>query len=404
MLRRTGFAALLATVALSAAPAYANLSPRPAPTPVPTPTYSAPPSTDLADQEVQRQQKALASESATLAKAAALATATLQAYQQAQREAEQATSTAISESVRATTAAHRTELARRQLHGYAGSLYRTGMVDSSLLILTDALSAKEPQQLFGGLGLVKRVGTTRSNALSSLADAQAQQGAAAYYAELAAEAAATAITRAVTAKAAAAKVVATYTHQVTARRIALAHSTSTLVFAKLRQENLKRAYVVARERGWVPEAAVAGAKAGHEVTCVGADVSGYPNGEIPAEALCPLWGARGHRLRGDAAAAFNAMSQEYATTFGAPICLTDSYRGFVAQVAVAIEKPTLAATPGMSNHGWGLATDLCDGVQTFDSPAHLWMVENSMRFGWFHPPWADASGSKPEAWHWEYAG
>ena len=25
-------------------------------------------------------------------------------------------------------------------------------------------------------------------------------------------------------------------------------------------------------------------------------------------------------------------------------------------------------------------------------------------YGWFHPDWAEASGSLPEPWHWEYAG
>ena len=392
---------LAAACALGMAPAHAA---SPSPSPKPTPKISIPPSSELAEKEVQRQQKALQSESAILATASARATATLQAYQQAQRDALEATRIAIAESVRATSAARATEAARRQLRGYAGSLYRTGMVDSTLLILTDAMTAQEPQQLFGGLGLAKRVGTSRANALTAYADAQAQQSAAAYNAEMALERQQEATVRAAKAKAEAAKVVATYRHQVIARRIALRTSTTTLGFAKLREENLEKAYDVARERGWVPEEAVAGAQAGREATCVGEDVSGYPNGEIPLEALCPLWGAKGHRLRADAAAAFNAMAKEYAAAFGAPICITDSYRGFEAQVAVAIEKPDLAATPGRSNHGWGLATDLCDGIQTFGSPQHQWMVDNSMQFGWFLPDWAQQGGSKPEPWHWEYAG
>lgn len=35
---------------------------------------------------------------------------------------------------------------------------------------------------------------------------------------------------------------------------------------------------------------------------------------------------------------------------------------------------------------------------------HQWMQDNSMRFGWFHPDWAEPTGSKPEPWHWEFAG
>jgi LAS superfamily LD-carboxypeptidase LdcB len=110
------------------------------------------------------------------------------------------------------------------------------------------------------------------------------------------------------------------------------------------------------------------------------------------------------QLRADAAYAFNSMATEYAATYGAPLCVNDSYRSFDGQVAVAAEKPMLAAHPGRSNHGWGIAVDLCGGVESFGTPAHKWMDDNAMLFGWFHPPWAEPTGSKPEAWHWEFAG
>ena len=109
-------------------------------------------------------------------------------------------------------------------------------------------------------------------------------------------------------------------------------------------------------------------------------------------------------LRADAAAAFNALSRKYAETFRAPICVTDSYRDYPSQVAVRAAKPTLAAVPGTSNHGWGVALDLCDGVQVFGSPQHEWLAQHAMAYGWFHPSWAQAGGSKPEPWHWEFAG
>jgi hypothetical protein len=116
--------------------------------------------------------------------------------------------------------------------------------------------------------------------------------------------------------------------------------------------------------------------------------------------LCPLWGTSGQVLRADAAASFNALSRKYAETFSAPICVTDSYRDFASQVAVRAAKPTLAAVPGTSNHGWGVALDLCDGVQVFGSPQHEWLKLHAMAYGWFHPSWAQAGGSKPEPWHW----
>jgi len=138
--------------------------------------------------------------------------------------------------------------------------------------------------------------------------------------------------------------------------------------------------------------------------CQGADLTAYSNGMIDPAALCPLWGAPGQLLRADAALAFEALSRAWAAQYGVPLCVTDSYRSFGDQVQLYATKPSLAARPGTSNHGWGVALDLCGGVQRFDSEQHLWMVRNGPQFGWFHPQWARQGGSKPEPWHWEFAG
>lgn len=138
--------------------------------------------------------------------------------------------------------------------------------------------------------------------------------------------------------------------------------------------------------------------------CVGESADGYANGFIPDAALCPLWQAPGEKLRPDAAAAFNRMSQYHAATAGGPLCVTDSYRSYAGQVSVYYRKPSLAATPGTSEHGWGKAVDLCGGVERYGSDAFYWMKQNAGRFGFFHPAWAEPSGGRPEAWHWEYSG
>lgn len=132
--------------------------------------------------------------------------------------------------------------------------------------------------------------------------------------------------------------------------------------------------------------------------------TGGQNGNLDPATLCPLWMAPGHRLRWDAAAAFNKLSQYHAATVGGPLCVTDSYRSYSEQVSVYRRKPGLAAVPGSSNHGWGLAVDFCGGIQDSSSSASAWMRANAGKFGWFHPDWAKPSGSRPEAWHWEYAG
>ncbi|SDC49046.1 D-alanyl-D-alanine carboxypeptidase family protein [Actinokineospora iranica] len=130
---------------------------------------------------------------------------------------------------------------------------------------------------------------------------------------------------------------------------------------------------------------------------------GYPNGLIPLAALCPA-GQGAHLLRCDAAEAFRAMSAAFASAFGKPLCMTDSYRTFAAQVRLYGVKPALAAVPGTSNHGWGMAVDLCGGVQSFGTPEYAWMVANAGFFGWSNPPWARPGRGREEPWHWEFVG
>jgi murein DD-endopeptidase MepM/ murein hydrolase activator NlpD len=128
----------------------------------------------------------------------------------------------------------------------------------------------------------------------------------------------------------------------------------------------------------------------------------YTNGEVPEGALCDATADGAHHLRCDAAVAYRLLDASYTETFGTPICITDSYRSRAAQEDVFVRKPGLAATPGTSNHGWGLATDLCGGIERFDTPEHDWMVTHGPEHGWVHPSWAGAGGSRPEPWHFEY--
>jgi LAS superfamily LD-carboxypeptidase LdcB len=123
-------------------------------------------------------------------------------------------------------------------------------------------------------------------------------------------------------------------------------------------------------------------------------------------ALCPLWGAAGMMLQPAAAAAFNRMSQAFSAAFGEPLCVTSSYRSYAKQVYLYATMPAgYAAVPGTSNHGWGLAVDLCGGIQVDYSPQHEWLLNHAAEFSWFHPSWAMPGGPGPhEPWHWEFAG
>ena len=137
-------------------------------------------------------------------------------------------------------------------------------------------------------------------------------------------------------------------------------------------------------------------------TYSGNEWGGHQNGRIPAPSLCPVRG--GGMARCDAAAAFDRMTAAYEEEFGTLISVTDTYRDYAGQVSCRQRKGNLCAKPGTSNHGWGVAFDLGGGIQRFGTPQHEWMRANAAAFGFTHPVWAQAGGSKPEPWHWEFIG
>ena len=120
------------------------------------------------------------------------------------------------------------------------------------------------------------------------------------------------------------------------------------------------------------------------------------NGKLPADRLAPV-GIGQHKAQPVAAEAFKAM-RAAAVADRVDLGITDSYRSYAAQVDVKRRKPNLAATPGRSNHGWGLAFDMSFG-SNMNTPAYKWMVQNAAKFGFKGPL------QRPfEAWHWEYVG
>jgi len=129
---------------------------------------------------------------------------------------------------------------------------------------------------------------------------------------------------------------------------------------------------------------------------------GYPNGQIPASALCALSFDSSARLRCDAAQDLEKLNTAYREAFGRDLSITDSYRSLAGQIACRATKGSLCATPGTSNHGTGIAVDFGGGVQTSGSAAYRWMVAHAATYDWAHPSWA--TSTKFEPWHWEYTG
>jgi hypothetical protein len=119
------------------------------------------------------------------------------------------------------------------------------------------------------------------------------------------------------------------------------------------------------------------------------------NGRLPPEALAPI---KQGQLEKAAAAAWNAMNVE-ARRRGCellPNGSKSSYRTYAQQVELyalyQAGRGSLAAHPGTSNHGWGLAVD----VATLDMRAMIDRIGTP--YGWAKR-WSDAQS---EWWHIKY--
>jgi hypothetical protein len=152
--------------------------------------------------------------------------------------------------------------------------------------------------------------------------------------------------------------------------------------------------------GSIGSAPCAAPKASTYTTGAGKGWGGYRNGGIPLSALAHPAQAPTAWFRPDAAAAFDRLSAAYAGRFGHPLKVTDSYRDYAHQVSTKAAKGYLAARPGTSNHGWGLAADV--QVGGYGSADYQWLLHNAPAYGWSNPGWARAGGSKHEPWHYEF--
>ncbi|MFV2143943.1 MULTISPECIES: M15 family metallopeptidase [Isoptericola] len=125
------------------------------------------------------------------------------------------------------------------------------------------------------------------------------------------------------------------------------------------------------------------------------------NGRLSTADLCAPW-AGAVLLRADAATALAALNDAYTEQFGEQMCITDGYRSYDQQVVLKGQKPGLAATPGTSNHGWGLAVDICP--ESYAGDRWAWLAEHGPAAGWTNPAWARQGGAGPyEPWHWEFS-
>lgn len=115
------------------------------------------------------------------------------------------------------------------------------------------------------------------------------------------------------------------------------------------------------------------------------------NGRLPASALAPIAG--GGQLAKEAAAGWNALAAHVYSKTGQKISASEGYRTYARQQyfwnLYQSGQGNLAAYPGTSNHGLGLAVDL-------SSPAIRTLIDKyGAAYGW-SKSWSDAQS---EWWH-----
>jgi len=119
------------------------------------------------------------------------------------------------------------------------------------------------------------------------------------------------------------------------------------------------------------------------------------NGQLPSSALHSI--GRGYSLAAAAARSFLAMSAESSRCYGTPILVRAAYRTLALQWyfwrLYQSGRGNLAAYPGTSNHGWGLAVDL------YNTRMRQIVDAIGGKYGWAKR-WSDAPS---EWWHIKYS-
>lgn len=146
-------------------------------------------------------------------------------------------------------------------------------------------------------------------------------------------------------------------------------------------------------------------------------VTAHGNGKLPSSILQPC-GIRSFVMADPAARAMRAMVAAAARD-GVTISATGTYRTYERQLSMFQERyvtwntgqssktwngkrywlrpgNAMSATPGTSNHGWGVAADLSESpTKSLTETSLRWLAANGPSFGY----WNTVSS---EAWHWSY--
>lgn len=132
---------------------------------------------------------------------------------------------------------------------------------------------------------------------------------------------------------------------------------------------------------------------------------GAGNGQIPANLMVDVGG--GMLLNPAAAGEFYAWAADYKATTGRTLSISEAYRNLAMQEyywnLYQSGRGNVAAVPGTSSHGQGLAVDVNSGV--YDGSAgttlHQQLVDAGHRHNW---SWELVGKPSGEAWHFNYVG
>ena len=144
------------------------------------------------------------------------------------------------------------------------------------------------------------------------------------------------------------------------------------------------------------------ATAQDRISCPAPDQVWDPDsGAVPSSALSAIPWAPTHFVRSDVLNGLVELNTAYREAFGQDLTINSSYRSYESQEELYDPSSPIAAPPGCSNHGLGLAVDIGGGVETFDTEPYNWLKTHAETYGWIHPPFAEPNGRVPEPWHWQ---
>ncbi len=130
-----------------------------------------------------------------------------------------------------------------------------------------------------------------------------------------------------------------------------------------------------------------------------------PNGRLPSSNLVAIsWDPGRNLIAGPALRDLTKLNTAFRKKFGRNLEIDLTYRTRGTQDYLYRELgKMIAAKPGTSNHGWGLAIDFPETRDYgFGGKYHIWLKAHSKSHGWVHHKVYEQRSPYAEAWHFEY--